>query len=154
MTPTPSGLINGHLTWQGVAAPNRPNVTSTLVLCNAGVPISYSVSTDTGGNFLIGVYLPDGTYNWRLKGGRHLANSGSLTITGGSSVQEFGTQRGGDITGDNNLVNASDFTLQKNQFGQAGNLAGDVDYNLVVNTLDFNILKGNFGQSGAASNCP
>jgi hypothetical protein len=157
-TPTPAGIINGHLTWQNVLAANRPAVTGTLTLCNAGVPQNYAVSTNTNGDFTIATGLPDGTYNWRLKGGRHLATSGTITFSGGSATMDFGLQRGGDAiqspASQNNIVNSSDFNALKLVFGQGGTFSSDFDYNGVVNSSDFNILKLNFGQAGAPVNCP
>jgi plastocyanin len=157
-TPAPAGVINGHLTWQNVVAANRPLVTGTLALCVSGSPQTFSFSTDTNGNFAIGTGLPDGTYNWRIKGGRHLSNSsptdgGALVISGGQATQEFGTHKGGDSRSDN-IVNTLDFSDLKFRFGQAGNYPADFDYNQVVNTSDFNILKGNFGQAGHSITCP
>jgi hypothetical protein len=160
-TPTAAGVINGHLVWQSIPQPNARNTspTGTLTICVSGVPNNYPITTDVSGNFVLNSGLSDGVYAWRLKGGRHLATSsavsGTLTIAGGTSTFDFGIQKAGDIAAPlNNLVNASDFGLQKNQFGQGGNLAGDLDFNLVVNSNDFNTLKNNFGQAGAAANCP
>src|SRR5205085_2698722 len=70
-TPTPSAtaIINGHLTWQGVAAVNRPSVTGTLQLCVNGSPQTFPFTTNTSGNFTVTAFLYDGTYHWWTKGG-------------------------------------------------------------------------------------
>ena len=152
-----SNLV-GHVTWQGIAAANRPLVTGTLTLCVGGAPQNISFTTDTNGSFTVTTGLPDGTYHWMVKGGRHLSNSSpsdgtDLVISGGSATQEFGTQRGGDTNADN-VVNSPDFNVLRNDFGHSGVDRADFDYNLVVNSSDFNILKGTFGQSGHNMTCP
>jgi hypothetical protein len=119
-------------------------------------------NTDADGKFTVTTNLPDGTYNWFVKGGRHLSNTSptngaALVISIGQADQEFGTQRGGDIRqlgGSYNIINASDFGDLKNLFGHSGLLPADLDYNLVVNVSDYSILKGNFGQGGRALTCP
>jgi hypothetical protein len=165
-TPTPATvIINGHLTWQGVAPANRPSVTGTLQLCMSGSTQTFNFTTDTGGTFTITTVLSAGTYHWWIKGGRHLANSSptdgpDLVIINGYAMQEFGTQRGGDAVGfsnntpPNNLVNSTDFTNLLRSFGQSGIRSSDFDYNNVVNSLDFTILKSNFGQAGHDLICP
>ncbi len=165
LTPTftPSAvIINGHLTWQGVAAANRPSVTGTLQLCVSGSTQTFNFTTDTGGYFTVTVttILPDGTYHWRTKGGRHLSNSSpldgaDLVIINGYATLEFGTQRGGNANADrDNIINATDYNIFKTEFGMGGIRRSDFDYNNVVNVLDFNIIKGNFGQAGHALTCP
>jgi hypothetical protein len=126
--------------------------TGTLIICVGATPNSFTVSTDASGDFSVATGLPDGTYGWRFKGHRHLANSGTLTIAGGTVTQEFGLMRAGDVVQNNNLINANDFNTLKNQFGQPGN--ADLNYDGVVNAGDFNTLKGNFGQAGSALTCP
>jgi hypothetical protein len=161
-TPTPCAgcTINGHLTWQGVAAANRPSVTGTLQLCVNGSTQTFPFTTDTGGNFTVTALLYDGTYHWRTKGGRHISNSSpadgpDLIVTNGYATLEFGTQRGGNSNADNdNIVNSTDYNIFGRQFNLAGIRSSDFDYNHVVNILDFNILKGNFGQAGHTLTCP
>jgi hypothetical protein len=163
-TPTPAGVINGHLTWQSIPQPNARNTspTGTLVICVGGVPNSYLITTDANANFVLNTGLPNGNYAWRLKGGRHLATSsaisGTLNIAGGFVNYDFGLQKAGDSVqtpaSQLNIVNATDFNNLKGVFGQGGNFASDFDFNLVVNATDFNTLKQNFGQAGAAVNCP
>jgi len=164
VTPAPAGVIHGHLTWQGVAAANRPLVTGTLTLCVSGSQQTFGINTDTSGNLTITTGLPDGIYHWQTKGGRHLSNAspadgGDLTMSGGQATQEFGTQKGGDATGagnspPDNVVNTIDFTRLKNEFGQSGVMASDFDYSQVVNAIDFAILKSTFGQAGHTITCP
>src|SRR5207249_4049787 len=108
VTPTPTSIINGHLTWQGITQPDITNtlVTGTLALCNATAPVTYTFSTDSSGNFTVTTNLPDGTYHWYTKGGRHVSSNSPtdgahLVISGGHATQEFGTQRGGDTNADN-----------------------------------------------------
>jgi hypothetical protein len=102
--------------------------------------------------------LPDGSYNWRLKGQLNLANSGSLTLSASTSSTDMGMQRAGDATGDN-LVSAQDFSILKNTFGKSEGQPGyddraDFNRDDVVNSGDFSLLKGNFGQGGASLTCP
>ncbi len=158
---TPTAIINGHLTWQGITQPNITNtqVTGTLTLCNAPAPPTYTFTTNSTGNFTITTGLPDGAYHWYTKGGRHVSSSSPtdgapLVISGGHATYEFGTQLGGDTNGDN-LANASDFNALKTQFNIAnGQYSSDFDYNLRVNVLDFNMLKRNFNLSQHNLACP
>ena len=60
--------------------------------------------------------LPSGTYNYRVKGPKYLANAGSVTLTGAPAAAEMGLMRVGDCN-DNNVVNAVDFALLRNSFG-------------------------------------
>ena len=147
----------GHVTWQG--PPAQPSVRQqlplTLTLCVAGAPVAYGATTDSTGFFTVTTSLPTGNYNWRVKGPKYLATSGTVSLTAGSSTQqEMGQQKAGDTDAThNNIVNTVDFTTLKGVFGQASSV-GDLNNDGVTNTLDFTLLKGNFGQSGAAVNCP
>ncbi len=160
-TATPAGIVNGHLTWQGITQPNARNqgLTATLTLCNGSVTAyTGTVTTDQSGNFTATTGLPNGNYTWHLKGRKSLATSGTLTISGGSTTQEFGTQEAGD-SNDSNVVNAQDFTVVKNTFGkslgQPGyDERGDFSNDNIVNATDFNLLRGNYGLGGAAVTCP
>jgi len=65
----------------------------------------------------------------------------------------MGLQKAGDAD-NNNVVNASDFTILKNTFGKSSGQLGyddraDFNGDLVVNSGDFTLLKGNFGIAGA-----
>ncbi len=157
-TPLPSGVINGHLTWEGIPQPDNRNmlVTSTLVLCNGGSTVysNANLHTDSSGNFSVITDLPDGTYDWRLKGARQLGNGGTLTISGGSASIEVGTERTGNTNSDN-VVNSADFGNLKNNFGLVGvDRSSDFNFDSATNATDFNLLKNHFGQSGVAPTCP
>jgi len=148
------------VTWQGIGQPNSHNdgITATLTLCVAGTPTGYSVTTDASGYFTVTTGLPDGSYNWRLKGQLNLGNSGSLTLSANAPSTEMGMHRAGDATGDN-LVSAQDFSILKNSFGKQSTdpgYDGRADFNRdgVVSSADFSLLKGNFGQGGASLTCP
>jgi len=122
------------------------------------VATDYSVTTDASGYFTATTGLPDGSYNWKLKGQLNLAGSGTLTLAGNTSSMEMGTQRAGDATGDN-LVSAQDFTILKNSFGKSVGQPGydgrsDFNRDSLVSSTDFSLLKGNFGQGGASLTCP
>ena len=163
-TPTatlpPLPMVVGHVTWQGIGQPDPRNdgITATLSLCVGGNPLDFLVSTDASGFFTVTVDLSDGTYNWRYKGRKWFASSGTITLSGGTTQHEFGQQRGGDASNDN-AVNAIDFSILKSSFGKASGIEGydersDFNNDNVVNGADFTLLRSNFGTSGAAPNCP
>jgi hypothetical protein len=143
------------VTWQGIGQPNSRNdgITATLTLCVGGAPQSYPVATDAGGYFTATTGLPDGPYNWRVKGQRNLANSGSLTVGGGTSNQEMGTLRAGDANNDN-LISSVDFSILRAGFGTSNDLRGDFNRDGLVSSADFTLLRNNFGQGGAVLTCP
>jgi hypothetical protein len=151
----PANILLGHLTVQGITQPNVRNngITFTLQLCVTGVPTSTLVAIDNSGNFTHTHSLPNGTYNYSIKGARGLANAGQLTIAGTPSNHEFGTMRGGDSS-PNNIVNSVDFNQVRAAFGTANNLATDFNYDGITNSGDFNILRSNFGVSGGVLTCP
>jgi hypothetical protein len=131
---------------------------ATLNLCVAGSAQSYSVATDANGIFTVTTGLRDGNYNWSLKGTRHLANAGSLTIAGGTASVEMGLQRAGDCNNDN-VITVVDFNILKGTFGKGSGDPGfddraDLNRDGTVNIGDFNLQKGNFGQSGSTLACP
>ncbi len=160
-TPTPPGIINGHLTWQGISQPTPHNagITGTLSICvRGGGPQDYPVSTDASGFFTITAGLPDRTYPWWFKGPKWLANSGFLTISGGRSNPELGTQRAGDAN-NSGIIDSQDFIILKSTFGKPPGDPGydpraDFNNDGFCNVTDFNLLKTNFGQAGAGPNCP
>ncbi len=161
LAPCSGSIITGHLTWQGIPQPNSRNtlVTGTLTICTGGTANNYIFHTDASGNFTVTTTVPNGGPDtWVIKGPRHIATRGSVTISGGvGNIGEAGLQKGGDtVTAgtNNNIINASDFNFLKSNFGQAGDRPSDIDFNGVTNSSDFNILKGNFGQAGAALTCP
>ncbi len=167
-TPTPCGpmatpvltSLVGHVTWQGSTQPDPKQVQPlTLTLFMSGPVISRvdspNLTTSASGVFTMSVStLYPGTYQWRVKGRRSLANSGSLVLPPNGSAVEMGLMRVGDAN-DDNVVNAGDFNILKGQFGQSGsNLAADFNNDGAVGAQDFNLLKGNFGQSGSPDLCP
>ncbi|MCX8092439.1 MAG: hypothetical protein N3I86_16160, partial [Verrucomicrobiae bacterium] len=54
---------------------------------------------------------------------------------------------GGDISGNNNLVNTADYTVLKGNWLKA-NVAADITGDGLVNTADYTILKTNWLRSG------
>jgi hypothetical protein len=153
-TPTPGAMIMGHVLWQGSTQPNARQVqTATLTLC-ASTLMTYTVTTDDSGTFTQSPNLPDGTYSWRIKNFRTLANAGSLTVAGGVANQEMGTMRAGDASNDN-VVNSNDFIVLKNAFGGTTDPRADFNNDGVVTAGDFGLLKATFGTAGAgALACP
>ncbi|MFL5733617.1 MAG: dockerin type I domain-containing protein, partial [Chloroflexia bacterium] len=157
-TPTTGQVLVGHVTWQG--RPAQPNtlqqVPITLTLKSGTTEIDYPAqTTDASGYFTASLSgLPNGVYNWRVKGTKWLANSGTLTLSGGSvTQQELGLLRAGDCNNDN-VVSAPDFPILKGSFGHTEGQPGydaraDFTGDNIVSAPDFTLLKANFGQSGA-----
>ena len=160
-TPTPQpALLVGHVTWQG--RPAQPNtlqqlpITLTLRLTSGGPYFDFATqNTDSSGYFTVTVTgLPAGTYNWRVKGPKYLANAGQVVLSGGPQQSvEMGLMKVGDANNDN-VVNTIDFTILKGTFGKA---LGDPGYDQRadfngdnrVNVTDFTLQKSNFGLGGA-----
>ena len=71
------------------------------------------------GAFFLVSSLVTGTYQWRIKGPGYLATAGNVTLGGGTTRVDMGTQPAGDITGDN-VDNIQDFNAVKTNFGQGG----------------------------------
>jgi hypothetical protein len=157
-TPVAGAVLVGHVTWQG--RPAQPNALQqlpiTLTLKSGTTEQNYTgLTTDASGFFTVSVgSLSSGAYNWRVKGTKHLANGGTLSLAGAPQTnQEMGLMRAGDCTNDN-VVNAVDFNILRASFGKG---VGDPGYDdranfngdSVVNATDFNLLRGNFGFSGA-----
>ena len=112
-------------------------------------------TTDPSGYFTSSVSgLPAGTYTWRIKGPRFLANAGSLALSGAPITSaEMGLLRAGDADNDN-LVSTIDFSILRSSYGKTSGDPGyddraDFDGNNTVNIGDFNLLRTNFGQAGA-----
>jgi hypothetical protein len=153
-------VLVGHVTWQG--RPAQPDalqalaISLTLRLQTGGPDNEYTgLTTDASGFFTVPVgTLPNGIYNWRVKDPKYLANGGSLTLTGAPVTNvEMGLMRAGDAS-DNNVVDATDFTILKASFGKSLGMPGyddraDFSGDQVVNSIDFGLLKGNFGTGGA-----
>jgi hypothetical protein len=148
----------GHVTWQG--RPAQPNALQqlpiTLTLKSASTEINYPTqNTDASGFFTVSVgSLAPGIYNWRVKGPKFLANSGSVSLSGsGTTQQEMGTIRTGDANNDNR-VNVTDFSILKATFGKGSGDPGyddraDLNGDTRVNVTDFTLLRNNFGLAGA-----
>jgi hypothetical protein len=147
--------LTGHVTLQG--RPAQPSslqsvpLTLTLRLASGGPDNEYSTTTDASGFFTVNVPTT-GLYNWRVKTLQTLANSGTVSIAAGSNSQEMGLLRTGDASNDN-VVNATDFSILKGTFGKS---LGQVGYDAradftgddVVNAGDFTLLRTNFGLAG------
>ena len=158
-TPT----LIGHVTWQG--RPAQPNILQqlpiTITLKSPSTEINYSVqTTDVSGFFTVTVgNLPTGTYGWRIKGPKYLANAGTVNLNGAAVVnQEMGLMKAGDANNDN-LVSVLDFNILKGTFGKQSGDPGyddraDFTGDRLVSILDFNLLKGNFGMGGAPAITP
>jgi hypothetical protein len=160
-TPVPASVLVGHVTWQG--RPAQPNALQqlpiTLTLKSGATEINYSSrNTDASGRFTVTTGLPNGTYNYRIKDPKYLANGGTVTLVSGTNNAEMGVMRAGDAF-DDNVVNVSDFNITKSAFGKQ---SGDPGYDdrsdwtgdQLVNILDFNLLKQNFGTAGAPPASP
>jgi hypothetical protein len=157
-TATSTALLVGHVTWQG--PPPQPSTGQqqpvTLTLKSGTVEVNYPAqTTDATGHFTVSVSgLAPGSYDWRVKGTKWLANAGTVTLTGAPSTsREMGMLRVGDCD-DNNVVNLIDFNMLKLTFGRAVgdplyDDRADFDTNQAVNVSDFNFLRINFGQAGA-----
>lgn len=158
ITPTPARVLVGHVNWQG--RPAQPNALQqlpvTLTLKSGTTEVNYpSQNTDASGFFTGSVAsLGNGTYSWRAKGSKWLANSGTVTLTSSPTTQqEMGLLRAGDCNNDN-VVSVQDFNILKGTFGKT---QGDPGYDSradftgdnTVSVQDFNQLKSNFGQSSA-----
>src|SRR5207302_9374872 len=137
--------------------PAQPNalqsVPVTLTLDSGVSQANFNATTDQTGFFTVTAPSP-GIYNWRVKNPQTLANSGSVTLMGGTTQQEMGLLREGDAD-NTNCVSATDFTILKGTFGKG---IGDPGYDAradfngdsAITATDFTILKGNFGTCGAA----
>ena len=155
-TVTAGSLLVGHVTWQGPA--QQPSTSQqlpvTLSLCASGTVLSYTTTTDSSGYFTITTNLPASTLNWRAKGAKYLSTSGTLSLSSGTTQQEMGLQRAGDLdTAHNNLVNTQDFNQLRSVFGLVSDV-GDLNNDAITNVQDLNLLKGNFGVSGSLFACP
>jgi Dockerin type I domain/FG-GAP-like repeat len=158
-TNTPATMFVGHVIWQG--RPAQPNglqqLPITLTLKSGTTEVNYPVqNTDASGFFTQVVTLPNGTYDWRVKGAKFLANSGTANLSGAPQTNvEMGLMRAGDCNNDN-VISVQDFNILKNTFGKANGDPGydaraDFNGDNAVSVQDFNLLKGNFGQGGSPS---
>ena len=148
----------GHVDWQG--RPPQPHARQqlpiTLTLKLGSNEVNYpSQNTDASGFFTVSVAgLVSGTYNWRVKDPKYLANAGTVLLTGAATTNtEMGLMLAADANNDN-VITTVDFTILKTSFGQG---IGDPNYDAradfngdnVVSSVDFTLLKANFGLGGA-----
>jgi hypothetical protein len=146
-------VLVGHVTWQGPPAqPNtRQQLPITLTLKLGATETNYTgLTTDASGFFTVPVGgLAGGTYNWRVKGPRYLANAGTVPLLGVPvTPAEMGLMRAGDVNGDN-TVTVADFNVLRSTFGGSTDLRADFNNDGVITVGDFNLLRGNFGMGGA-----
>jgi hypothetical protein len=151
-------LLVGHVVWEG--RPAQPHTLQqlpiTLTIKSGTTEINYPTqNTDASGFFTVSLgTLSDGLYDYRVKGPKFLANSGSFAKSGPSQLNvEMGLMLAGDCN-NSNVITIQDLGIIRNSlgrgFGDPGyDDRGDLDGNLVVNVLDFNLLKRNFGLDGA-----
>ncbi|MFL5731953.1 MAG: dockerin type I domain-containing protein [Chloroflexia bacterium] len=155
----PTTPFVGHVTWQGPPPQPDPRqalpITLTLRLASGRPDQEFrNLATDASGFFTVSVgTFPAGTYNWRVKDPKYLANAGTVSLAGAVTGAEMGLMRAGDCNNDN-VVNAVDFAILKSTFGKS---AGQVGYDDraefngdgVVNVVDFALQRENFGHDGA-----
>jgi hypothetical protein len=128
----------------------------TLTLKSGANEYNYTgLTTDSSGFFTVTVVaVPNGTYNFRVKSPKYLANSGMVTLAGAQQTNsEMGLLRAGDANNDN-LVNIADANILRGSYGKAVGDPGyddraDFNGDGVVNILDFNVMRNNFGHAGA-----
>jgi len=142
----------GHVTWQGggVQPNERQQQPITLTLKLGTTEVNYpSQNTDASGFFTVSVGgLPNGSYDWRVKGPKFLASAGSVSLTGVEQTnRQMGQQQAGDAN-NNNIVNSVDFSLLRAAFGTSNDLRTDFNNDGITNSVDFNLLRGNFGTGG------
>ncbi len=157
-TPITGPALVGHANWQGIPSPpnSRQQLPITLTLKLGTTEVNYPRQlTDANGFFTVSVgSLANGTYNWRAKGPKFIANSGQVILTGAPFTQlDLGLMKNGDCNNDN-IVNASDFNVLRVAFGKGVHDPGyddraDLNGDLTVNASDFNLMRVNFGLAGA-----
>jgi hypothetical protein len=142
-----------HVNWQGAGTqPNaRQQQPITLTLKLGTTEVNFPVqNTDASGFFTVPVNtLPNGTYDWRVKGARHLATTGTVLLAGANQTNiEMGLQLAGDANNSNN-VSTVDFNILRTTFNSITDLRADFNNDGVVSTSDFSLLRGNFNLAGA-----
>jgi len=153
-----TALFVGRVNWQGPPAqPNSMQMLPLTLTLKLGT-YEYSNSrpvTDARGYFTITINsVPAGTYGWRVKGPKYLANSGVVALPGSSvTTVDMGVLRAGDANNDN-LVTILDFNILKATFGRGQGDPGyddraDFTGDRTVTVTDFNLVKGNFGSGGS-----
>src|SRR5207253_413450 len=148
----------GHTTWQGRPAQPSPlqQLPIMLTLKLGSSETNYpAINTTASGFFTASVSgLLTGTYTYRVKNPKYLANSGSVTLTGTLTTNvEMGLMKAGDCNNDN-IVTVLDFNILRPTFGRS---VGDPGYDdradftgdQLVTIQDFNLLRANFGVAGA-----
>lgn len=160
-TPVSGPALVAHVVWEGIPQPDQRNVTQTITLTlrlnSGGAPIEYgNTTTDAGGYFTVPIdSLPAGTYNYRVKGPRNLANCGQFVRAASRvTTTDMGLLRAGDAD-NNNLAASVDFNILRATFGRGFGQSGydaraDFNNDNVVNSVDFNLIRGNFGYVGCA----
>ena len=163
IVPNNNSVLVGHVNWQG--RPAQPDALQqlpiTLTLKSGATEVNYPAqATDANGNFTVALgTLPNGTYTWRVKNPKYLANSGTVSLTGSPRTSvEMGLMRAGDANNDN-LVNAADFIIVRLAFGTGigdPNYDDRADFNgdQRITTTDFNLLRNNFGVGGTPPLAP
>jgi hypothetical protein len=127
----------------------------TLRLQTGGPVFEYTgLSTDPSGIFTVTADVPNGSYYWRVKGPKYLANSGSVLLTrGAENNAEMGLMHAGDCNNDNS-VSVTDFIVLRGTFGSTlgePNYDARADFNGDdrVTVVDLTLLNDNFGAPGA-----
>jgi Dockerin type I domain len=151
-------VLVGHVLWQG--PPAQPSAQQqlpiTLTLRIGSTEIDYGTqNTDPTGHFTVSVgSLVSGTYSWRVKGSKSLANAGSLALTGAPVTNiDMGLMLTGDANNDN-VVSSVDFnilrlTMNKTLGDPGYDARADFNEDRVISIVDFNLLKGNYNRGGA-----
>jgi hypothetical protein len=163
-TSTPGArVLVGHVTWQGrPAQPHaRQQLPVTLTLKLGMNEVNYPVqTTDASGFFTVSVgSLANGTYDWRVKGPKFLANSGSVILAGASRTSFEGSLL---LTGDcdnNNVVSTPDFIIVRNSMARTVGEPGyddraDLSGDGIVNGVDFALIQAHIGTGGAPPTGP
>ncbi len=160
---TSPNVFVGHVSWQG--RPAQPHALRqlpvTLTLKSGTNEVNYpALNTDASGFFTVSVAgLANGTYSWRVKGPKFLANGGTVSLTGAARTSvEMGFMRSGDANNDN-VITGLDFNIVKGSFGrspgeQTYDDRADLDGDHVVSASDFNLMRNNFGQGGVPPTIP
>lgn len=157
-TVLPGAMLVGHVTGQQGSRFRDP---ISLTLTMGSTEINYpSQNTDASGYFTVSVDgLPSGTYSYRAKGPRYLANAGSVTLSGAPITQlEIGSTRIGDAD-NNNVVDMVDYSIFLAAFGAlcgdpAYDQRVDFDDNCTINAADYTTLNSAFGRLGAPPDSP
>ena len=155
-TPGPSTLV-GHVTWQSRPAQPDPlqQLPITLTLKQGSIEINYPVqNTDASGYFTTTADVSGGTWSWRVKGPKFVANAGTLTLVRGATTQvEMDLMYVGDCN-DNNTIDIADFAILSRSFGRSFGDPGyddraDLNGDHTIDMSDLNFLRNNFGRIGA-----